>query len=180
MVCITSNQIAYNAHLEQVRHNKVTEGETQRHNVTTEQEQGRHNLATEDYQNRSLLEQTRHNHASESLQAQQIATQYAVGMAAAAATRYAASMNYAGTVYSANLQSKTSLATKSLDLVRDSQNRANSNVQKNLDRANSYRTALDVAKINKSATKTSATANLMGSAVRGITSLVGTLAVVGL
>lgn len=45
---MTANQIAWQEHLENVRHNTTTEGETNRHNVVTEVETNRTNLANED------------------------------------------------------------------------------------------------------------------------------------
>jgi len=82
---MTSNQINYAKVVEDTRHNKVSEAETQRHNiageqfnlsslaevarhnVATEQETTRHNVATEEFNLSSLAEVTRHNKASESI-----------------------------------------------------------------------------------------------------------------
>lgn len=70
---MTTNQIAYNALLENKRHNIAYETETNRHNVEVES-QGR----------QQLFETNRHNVATEANQ------------------RYAAELNYAGTIYSAD------------------------------------------------------------------------------
>lgn len=64
---MTSNQIAYNALLENTRHNYATEGETLRHNQATEGEVYRHNVATESLTRDNLLEVQRHNQISESI-----------------------------------------------------------------------------------------------------------------
>lgn len=50
---MTRNQIEYRAHLENVRHNIATEGETERSNVAREMETNRSNLAREKEENRS-------------------------------------------------------------------------------------------------------------------------------
>lgn len=50
---MTRNQIEYRAHLENVRHNLATEGETNRSNVARETETNRSNLASEKETNRS-------------------------------------------------------------------------------------------------------------------------------
>ena len=63
---MTHNQIEYQKHLEQMRHNRAVEdetkrnnivvsGETNRHNVVTEREVGRHNLVTEDVAKQSNI-----------------------------------------------------------------------------------------------------------------------------
>lgn len=95
---MTKNQIAYFNAKETQRHNYVTEQETNRSNLAKEYETYRHNYATEVETNRHNVvgetETYRHNYVMEGLQMQANANQYAVGMAQAAATRYAADMNY--------------------------------------------------------------------------------------
>lgn len=71
---MTQNQIMFQQHKEQVRHNLATEGENQRHNVVTETETNRTNLANEGIKResnainlQSVVEQGRHNKATEQL-----------------------------------------------------------------------------------------------------------------
>lgn len=59
---MTRNQIEYRAHLENVRHNLVTEGETNRSNVARETETTRSNLATEKEVNRSNVAREKETH----------------------------------------------------------------------------------------------------------------------
>lgn len=105
---MTSNQIAYQSHLENVRHNQTTETETnrhniafeqetKRHNVVTETETNRHNVATENWQQSSLAESIRHNRQMENLTGQQIKANYNAAI-------YSANMNRLNTVTNAQTQ----------------------------------------------------------------------------
>lgn len=80
---MTSNQVAYAAHLEDVRHNTVSEQETERsnkareaetsrHNQVWEQETSRHNQVVEQQGWASLEETNRHNLATEDIGRQQV------------------------------------------------------------------------------------------------------------
>lgn len=84
---MTHNQIDYQNLKETERHNLAYELELNRHNVATEIETNRHNVVGE-------VETNRHNIATEGLMHESNMVSYSVGMANAAATRYAADRNY--------------------------------------------------------------------------------------
>lgn len=77
---MTSNQIAYNEHLENVRHNKAVEGETQRHNIAYESETNRHNIVSERQGWASIFESHRHNVRSENITSLANKQQYLLGL----------------------------------------------------------------------------------------------------
>nr|AVD54023.1 ORF1 [Macaque picobirnavirus 1] len=85
---MTHNQIDYQNLKETERHNLAYEIELNRHNVATEIETNRHNVVGE-------VETNRHNVATEGLMHESNMVSYSVGMANAAATRYAADKSYA-------------------------------------------------------------------------------------
>ena len=60
---MTSIQLGYLGHLENVRSNQAREAENYRHNYTVEGETYRHNVATETVENARLDETIRHNKA---------------------------------------------------------------------------------------------------------------------
>lgn len=102
---MTSNQIEYAKHTENVRHNLATEKlgsgnltETVRHNVATEKlgsgnlaETTRHNVASEGISSGNLDELRRHNLVTEGLTSQQIMNNYTVGLKQASAAQQSAS-----------------------------------------------------------------------------------------
>lgn len=110
---MTHNQIAYQEHMERKRNNAAVEAETHRANVERENENKRHNLATETETHRSntvyegieqskLGEMIRSNMAKEQIQRWSAQKQYEVGMANAAASRYAADRGAQASMYSAD------------------------------------------------------------------------------
>lgn len=106
---MTSNQIAYNVHLENQKHNRTTETETNRHNLVTEgisrdelSETKRHNIFGEQVSYGNLLENQRHNRRSEDLQKYDTKVKRQNAVTAYKGTKYAADANYAGTRYSAD------------------------------------------------------------------------------
>lgn len=124
MIIITSNQVAYNQHLENSRANRAREVETYRHN-----------LAQEDLGNRTLIETVTHNRNTEALQHEANQFNYAVGMENAAAHRYAADRSYAASVYSANVHAAATRYSADQALKA-------SNVRASLDYAKSVQTSV--------------------------------------
>lgn len=130
---MTSNQIAYNQHLESKRHNVATEYEARRHNVVGERETQRHNLTDEDLRKRSLLEDIRHNTVSESndvyrTKMSYLASKYASDSSYAASV-YNADRAFASSTYAANLRSQDARyqadRSYSASLISTMANRAN-------------------------------------------------------
>lgn len=105
---LTTNQIAYNAHLENVRHNRVSENENIRHNRATEGETYRQHREDEAIRRNTLLETTRHNAETERLQGRQIDQSYTNTLIASEASKYAADRSAAGRIYAANLSASAS------------------------------------------------------------------------
>lgn len=83
---MTSNQIEYAKHTENVRHNKATEGLSS----GNLQELVRHNKASEGISSGNLDEMRRHNIMSENLTHQQIVNNYTVGLRQANAAQASA------------------------------------------------------------------------------------------
>lgn len=118
MINITTNQIAYNAFLEDSRHNLATEKETSKHNREDERlrnaaniESVRSHVANENIQRNVLVETRRHNYASERNQAEANQLNYSSSIYSAdartTAAKYAADRSYAASTYAANLHAAT-------------------------------------------------------------------------
>lgn len=109
---MTTNQIAYNAMLENKRHNIATEYETQRSNVARETETSKHNRADELIRTTANTEQARHNIATERNQIYAADKNYAASIYTAdqhaLATRYAADRSYAASTYGAQINAAAS------------------------------------------------------------------------
>lgn len=106
---MTANQIAYNVHLENKRHDKVTESETNRHNVVTEgisrdtlSETKRNNLFGNQLSALNYQEQVKHNRNTELISKYGHDVNRANAITNYYGTKYSADANYAGTKYSAD------------------------------------------------------------------------------
>lgn len=117
---MTSNQIAYNEHLENVRHNKASEHETTRHNVAYETETNRHNVVSERQNWASIFETQRHNRRTEDITSlanrqnyllglQSLANQRAIAKIQSSAHVVGSSLQASATKYSADLNRQNAL-----------------------------------------------------------------------
>lgn len=123
---MTNLQIQFQEHLENVRHNKASEGETGRHNLAQESigwsnvnENVRHNKAVEQFNFDSLLESKRHNQQQESINWFSAKSNDTIGRMNAAAN----SQNAAANWY--NAMTNRELGSKNLEI---SQQNANTNL----------------------------------------------------
>lgn len=102
---MTSNQIAYNEHLENARHNKAVENETKRHNVVYEGEINRHNVITERQNWASIFETQRHNRRSEDITSIANRQNYLLGLQSLANQRAIARMQSSASILGSVLHS---------------------------------------------------------------------------
>lgn len=168
---ITSNQLAYNSLQEQQRHNIATEVEASRHNQVTENEVIRHNFVTEGIQRDTLSEQKRHNAVTEVLTQHQIAANYEVGLANAAATRYAAQLNASAAKYAADTQRRIAVSNQANQL-RIQQMRSSTEILKNRE---SIANTSYIASLQRSLTRSEGAKNRENEANIASTKLMGNL-----